>query len=92
MTGRTCKCGCGRPVPRSNKAYVDKAHQIAHLMAGEASRLNTLQPIEAKQSGGHTAGSAAVASGRLAAAGRLGSESAKRVAREMRDVQESTDA
>jgi hypothetical protein len=34
----TCKCGCGEIVRPPNKAYVNKEHQIEHLLAGEAAR------------------------------------------------------
>jgi hypothetical protein len=80
---RPCKCGCGEKVTDS-KRYVDKAHQIAHLLAGEASRLNKQQPVEAKAKGGSVAGTLAVQSGRLADAGQKGAARAREIAQQVR--------
>ena len=82
MAGRPCKCGCGERVP-SSKRYVDKAHRLAHMRAGEASRLNALQPVDAKRRGGSSSGRKAAASGRLAEAGQVGAARVRAIAEEM---------
>jgi hypothetical protein len=82
----TCKCGCGEAVKPPNKAYVNKEHQIDHLLAGEAARLNEMQPTDAKRRGGATSGAASAESGRLAEAGIKGALAAKRIADRMRNA------
>jgi hypothetical protein len=76
---RQCKCGCGCAVLYT-KRYVDKSHQLTHMRAGEASRLNRLQPSDAKRRGGVTAGRRAAASGELMERGRLGAGRAHKIA------------
>lgn len=66
MPGRLCKCECDEAIV-SSKRYVNKEHQLNHMRAGEASRMNALQSAEAKQRGGASAGRFAADSGRLAA-------------------------
>jgi hypothetical protein len=80
---RPCKCGCKQSVLDS-KRYVDKAHQIKHMLAGEAKRLNGQQPVEAKAKGGSVAGTIAARSGRLAAAGHKGAARAREIADHVR--------
>lgn len=46
MTGRQCKCGCGTSIPASRR-YFNKEHQLLHMRAGEASRLNA--PADRRQ-------------------------------------------
>lgn len=84
MPGRSCKCGCGQTI-KSSKKYADKEHQLRHMRAGEASRLNSMQPIDAKKRGGAVAGRAAVVSGRLLEAGRKGAAKAAAVAEALRE-------
>ena len=79
-----CRCGCGETVKPPNKAYVDNEHRLAHMVAGEASRMNRLQPREAKQQGGATAGREAADSGRLAEAGLKGAARAHEDAEQFR--------
>jgi general stress protein YciG len=81
-TPTLCKCGCGLAVPRSNRAFVDKSHQLDWMAAGGAAEMNEMQPIEAKRLGGHVAGSEARDSGRLADAGLKGAERAAEITRE----------
>jgi hypothetical protein len=85
----TCKCGCGEPMPRPNRKYVNKEHQLAHMVAGEASRMNSLQPIEGKQLGGAVAGRQAEESGRLAEAGKKGAEESRAIAERFRAARSS---
>lgn len=82
MTG-TCKCGCGKDVVPPRR-YVSKEHQIEHMLAGEAKRLNQQQPVEAKKRGGSVAGTRAAKSGRLASAGQKGALRAREIAAEVR--------
>jgi hypothetical protein len=83
-----CRCGCGEPV-KASRVYVDKFHQIAHLRAGEARRIGALEPLEARQRGGATAGRAAHESGRLADAARKGGERSREIAAEVRAAEDS---
>lgn len=69
---KLCKCGCGQSVPRPNKAYVDKEHQMAHFYAGEARVLGAIS------------GRQAVESGRLATAGLKGAARAREIAQQFR--------
>ncbi len=78
-----CKCGCGERVSAPRR-YVDKEHQISHLLAGEARRLNDLQSPEAKKKGGAIAGRRAVESGRLATSSKKGAARVREIAEEMR--------
>jgi hypothetical protein len=80
---RPCKCGCAEEVP-SSRRYVNKRHQIEHMLAGEAKRLNRKQPVAGKQKGGKVAGTQAAASGRLAVAGLKGASRAREIADEIR--------
>lgn len=81
--GHPCKCECGE-LARAGRKYVNKEHQIAHLRAGEARRLNEQQPVEYKQAGGRTAGQLAVASGRLAEAAKKGGARSHEIAVSLR--------
>src|SRR5688500_9778504 len=78
-TQRPCKCGCGARVSR-RRAFVNKEHQLRWMREDGASALNALQPLEAKARGGHTTGTAAVASGRLLEAAKLGGAKAREIA------------
>jgi hypothetical protein len=71
----------------SSKRYVNKDHQLRHLRAGEAARLNAKQTIEGKKKGGASAGRAAAASGRLALASRKGADRIAEIARLNRETQ-----
>lgn len=80
----TCKCGCGEPV-KGRRVFVDKEHQLRWMLAGGAREMNALQPIEAKQAGGQTAGTYSRDSGRLAEAGLKGAQRSHEIAEEFRD-------
>jgi hypothetical protein len=84
-----CRCGCGETVRPPNKAYVNTEHRLAHMVAGEASRMNRLQPREAKQQGGATAGRKAADSGRLAFAGEKGAARVREIAEQFRQRRSS---
>ncbi len=86
--GHPCRCECGG-LARPGRKYVNKAHQIAHMRAGEASRLNGLQPVESKRAGGHVAGKQAAASGRLAEAAKKGGARSHEIAVNLRPGSES---
>ena len=77
---QTCKCGCGETVPRANKAYVNKEHQLTDMYAGRARELQAMLPVEVKQRSGRAAGRKAVESGRLREAGLKGAARAKEIA------------
>ena len=81
--GHPCKCECGG-LARPGRKYVDKEHQIAHLRAGEARRLNERQSVEDKRAGGRSAGAKAAASGRLAEAAKKGGARSHEIAVRMR--------
>jgi hypothetical protein len=83
---KRCLCGCGETI-KSRRVFVDKEHQLAWMVAGGASQLNALQPLEAKSRGGHTTGSAAARSGRLLDASRKGAEKSKAIAQSFREKQ-----
>jgi hypothetical protein len=85
---RPCKCGCDEVVPYTRR-YLNKEHQIAHMRSGEASRMNELQPYEAKRRGGLTAGRLAAESGALAQRGLRGAAKAHEVAEALRHQQRS---
>lgn len=85
---RPCKCGCGEDVPYTRR-YLNKAHQLEHMRSGEASRMNTLQPHDAKRRGGSTAGRIAADSGALAERGLIGAAKAHEVAEALRQQQQS---
>jgi hypothetical protein len=89
VTGRECKCGCGERIP-SSKRYVNKEHQLLHMRAGEAGRLNQLQSLEAKRLGGHRAGTIAAENGSLSEASRLGAARSKAIAEAIRKDHDRT--
>jgi hypothetical protein len=60
--------------------FVNKEHQLDWMHSGGAAEMNRLQPLEAKELGGHIAGTKAARSGRLAEAGRLGAEKSREIA------------
>jgi hypothetical protein len=70
--------------------FVDKEHQLQWMLNGGASEMNTLQPIEAKQLGGHTAGTQAQESGRLAEASKKGGAKSREIADRIRAARDST--
>lgn len=76
---KLCKCGCGSPISR-RKVFVDKVHQLQWMRHGGAKQLNALQPIDAKERGGHISGTRAAESGRLAEAAKLGGAKAREIA------------
>jgi hypothetical protein len=78
-----CKCGCGEQV-KGNRKFVNKEHQMEWMVSGGAREIGALMPIEARQAGGRTAGSAQAASGALAEAGRRGAERAREIAADWR--------
>ena len=81
----SCKCGCGQASPSTNKAYVDKEHQLAHMYAGRARELQGMLPPEVKERAGRVAGQKAAESGRLAAAGLKGAARAREIAAQFRE-------
>ncbi len=83
MTVVECKCGCGQQVTGARR-FIDKEHQIEWMLAGGGRELNARQSLEAKRSGGQTAGHRAAASGRLAEAGQMGALRSQEIAREVR--------
>lgn len=62
-----CKCGCGEQV-RSPRKYVNREHQLEHMLNGAAREMNAQQPLEAKVRGGKTAGEITAAQTREIAA------------------------
>jgi hypothetical protein len=85
---KPCKCGCGLSV-KGKRVFVDKEHQLRWMSNGGASLLNALQPLEAKERGGHVAGSQAAESGRLADASRKGGAKAREIAERFRALRAS---
>jgi len=57
------------------------------MVAGGASEMNKLQPIEAKQLGGRIIGKQAAESGRLAEAGKIGAARSREIAEDFRNRQ-----
>lgn len=80
---RLCKCGC-KELVRSRRVFVNKGHQLEWMRAGGAKEMNALQPVEAKQAGGATAGRMAVETGRLIEAAAKGAARTREIADEMR--------
>jgi hypothetical protein len=80
---KLCKCGCGQPV-KGSRVFVNKEHQLEWMLNGGASEMNALQPIGAKQMGGHTTGTQAVESGRLAEASKKGAAKSREIAERFR--------
>lgn len=74
-----CRCGCGQPV-KGKRVFVNKEHHLQWMVAGGASQMNALQPLEAKQLGGHVAGTSAVENGRLAEAAKKGAARSREIA------------
>lgn len=79
-----CRCGCGTAV-KGRKVFVNKEHQLKWMRDGGASQMNALQPVEAKATGGHVAGTNAVETGRLLEAGMKGAEKSREIARRFRE-------
>jgi hypothetical protein len=67
-------------VPRPNKSFVDKEHQLAWMDRGGATAMNAMQPAESKVRGGSVSGTRAAESGRLAEAGLKGAARAREIA------------
>ncbi len=67
-------------VPRGNKAFAGKEHQLEWMAAGGATELNALLPDEVRRRGGAAAGRAVADSGQLAEAGRKGAARAAEIA------------
>lgn len=81
-----CKCGCRQGVS-GKRVFVNKEHQLQWMAAGGAGELNALQPLEAKERGGHTSGARALESGRLADASKKGGAKSREIAEKFRGVQ-----
>ncbi len=81
-----CLCGCGSSVKRG-RCYVNKEHQLEHMVAGRAREIGALQPLEAKQLGGRVAGRQAALSGRLLVAGEKGAARSRDIAARWRKGQ-----
>jgi hypothetical protein len=82
MSTAECKCGCGEPV-KGRRVFVNKEHQLSWMLQGGASEMNALQPIEAKQRGGHVTGSDAAQNGRLAEAAKKGGAKSREIAEQL---------
>lgn len=79
-----CKCGC-QQVVQGKKVFVNKEHQFDWMSNGGASRMNALQPIEAKIKGGKIVGRQAAASGRLHEAALKGGARSREIAQAYRE-------
>ena len=78
-----CKCECGQPT-KGTRVFVNKEHQLRWMVAGGASQMNALQPVEAKQRGGHTAGTTLAATGQLAEASKKGAAAVRAITEQFR--------
>ena len=84
MTLCKCGCGCGETVKRG-RTFVNKEHQLQWMVAGGASEMNAIQPLEAKVKGGHTQGQRSYESGKLREAGEKGAAVSREIAERFRE-------
>jgi hypothetical protein len=70
---------------KRGRIFVNKEHQLDWMLNGDASKMNALQPLEAKIKGGTVSGTAAAESGRLKEAGELEAQRSREIAQHFRE-------